>query len=240
LKRISIYCLIVALLIFTISIRSASAAEEKWSIGPLFEVSFIMGGQAGEISHGEWDPPDWHPATGNLLETGWGGGIELGWRFDENWEAIFGAGYIFHHGNSISLSNTSGEQVMVVDFDDFHLVPIYTGMKVLLSNKPDEGLVPYLRADIGAVWMSKVNAGLLFYGTPSEVTWWDSSFRFMWDIGGGLEYRTGKWGGFIELLNRNSSSPKTGTLDEFGDPSLDTEATNWGALKIRVGANLYF
>jgi len=213
------------------------------SVTPLIEVSYVMGGEAGDVSAGD---TRWTPDTAEFFDAGLGGGIEVGLRFDTNWEAIFGMGYMYYPGGGVTLSDEAGNRI-IMELDDMRVIPIYAGVKLLLSEDPTEGFVPYIRGDVGVVWLSDVDARILlrpqtaiFNPGSARFTWFESSYRFMWDIGGGLEYRFAKWGAFVELLGHNFSTPKNPGHFFLDNILIDTDGTGFSSLKARIGAHYYF
>ena len=168
---------------------------------------------SGEAGSGQ-GAPDYHDAFG----TGIAGGIELSWRFSNRFSLLGGMGYEHYHGKTYQ----------DISFDDLKVIPLYLGGKFHILPK-DSQWNPYLKLDIGGAHLSSLN---ISFGTL-EGKYWDSSWVFLFEIGGGLEYRFKKWGIGLELLSRYLGKPDSA----LGFPSDDR--ASW-TFTIRLGVSYHF
>ena len=215
----------------------------KYRLSPIFESSFPLGGNVGELTVSD---SDWTPDVTEIFGVGIGGGAEFGWGMGDNWEGIVGIGYTSYPGGSETYTSDEGDK-MTLELEDFRVMPIYIGGRILFSNEPTKGLIPYVRGDLGGAWTDAVEGRVilnprsdLFEAESMKSTWWKSSFRFMWDIGGGLEYRFGVGGVFVEVLSRGFTAPQSGGHFFVNDVLVDRNGTVWTPLNVRLGASYYF
>ena len=86
-----------------------------------------------------------------------------------------------------------------------------------------------MKLDIGGAHLSSVDVS--FEG--SEGRYWDSSWVFLFDIGGGIEYRFKKWGIGLEVLPRYLGKPDSA----LGNPS---DAKGSWTIPVRLGVSYHF
>ena len=233
--------LITAQAVFAAKPEGASGV--KFRISPIIEDSILLGGDMGQITLGG---DAWGPDVRDVFRDGMGGGFEFGYRFDSNWEVYFGSGYMVYRGGTVSVTNATKDRI-IMSFSDMNAVPSYIGIKLLFSSQPNKGLVPYIKGDIGGIWLSDVDTRIsmrpatdLFEENTVTTTWWKSSVRFMWDIGGGLEYRVSKYGVFFEAMSRGFTNPKSSGKRYIGEVLFNADGTAWMPLEMRLGASYYF
>jgi hypothetical protein len=186
------------------------AAKEKASIRIWGQATPFASGAAGD---GE-DAPDFNDA----FKTGLGGGGEFAWRFCRWFSGVAGLGYEVYDGDTYE----------EVAFDNLEIVPIYAGGKFhLLQDQPSWDL--YLRLDVGVAHLSSVDIRY----RDLKGRYWESCWSFLFDIGGGLEYRWGQWGASLEVKARHVDAP---------DPALGkpSESGSFWTVPVVLGINYHF
>jgi hypothetical protein len=118
--------------------------------------------------------------------------MELEYRFHPSWSVLVGGG----------LENYSGDSFKGVEFDSWHIVPLYVGLKYRIHSEEDVWS-PYLRLDAGVAYLSDVD---ISFGGVSD-TYWDSSWSFLADAGLGVEYPVEDFSLFFEIKGRFIDSP---------------------------------
>jgi len=237
---IAVICGILACLVWLSDSRAGDF--KKWRIGAAGKASFVGGGTAGSIDS---DFGSWSPDNEEIFDWGRGFALEAARRIDENWEAVFGAGYASYPGDSSSVRDSANNSISLKP-DDLNAAPVYVGFRSLFTSEPDEGLVPYVTGEIGAQWLGEVDAKVQYNISGSagsfDTTWWDDSFLFMWGIGGGLEYRADNLGAFLAVKSRWTTSPKEGgSIHVLSDNiSVDKSASGWQTINAYLGLNYYF
>jgi hypothetical protein len=86
-----------------------------------------------------------------------------------------------------------------------------------------------VKVDIGGAHLSPVD--ISFEGL--EGRYWDSSWVFLVEAGGGLEYRFGRWGIGLEVLPRYLGKPDSA----LGYPS---KAERSWTIPVKLGLGFYF
>jgi hypothetical protein len=203
----------VAFVILCISVLlplSVSAKDNDMSLRFWGQVSPFISGKAGS----GLGAPDYDDA----FNAGFGTGGELSWRLSGRVSCLAGIGYEIYDG---------GEHEGIT-FDDLEVLPVYAGAKVHLirdTNRWD----PYLRMDIGAAHLSSVDVSY----EDLKGRYWDSSWVFLFDFGGGAEYRWGQWGASLDLKLRYIGEPDSA----LGDPS---NAHSSLSAPVVLGINYHF
>jgi opacity protein-like surface antigen len=154
----------VVTLLFLLISSTALAVDAPWSFEIYGSLNPWLSGKAGDTggSNGTIDYDD-------AFLTGVGVGGELSYRFLPRFSALIGIGYQRFKGK-----DTNG-----LDFDNFHVLPVYGGGKFhFLPNSRKWDL--YLRADLGGAYLDGVDAN----GSP----YWDSGWVFYFAGGGGVMY----------------------------------------------------
>jgi hypothetical protein len=208
----SVCCLVVFLVLFLLLYLPVSvfAQEDNVSLRIWVQASPFISGDAGSGA----GAPDYDDA----FDSGIGVGGELSWRFSDRLSCLAGIGY----------ETFDGESHEGISFDDLEIVPLYLGAKFHFT--PDNSRWnPYLRMDIGAAHLSSVDVS--YQSLKGE--YWDSSWVFLFDAGGGMEYRQGKWGTALEVKLRYMGEPDSA----LGDPS---EADSFWTIPIVFSINYYF
>ena len=182
------------------------------------DVSLHLWGQVSPFVHGEAGSGPGAPDYKDVFDTGFGGSLELSWRFCNYFSLLGGIGY----------ENYNGKTFQDISFDDFKVIPLYLGGKFHILSK-DSKWNPYVRIDAGAAHLSSVD--ISFAGL--EGRYWNSSWVFLFDIGGGVEYRFKKWGIGLEVLPRYLGKPDSA----LGRPS---DAKSSWTIPIRLGVSYHF
>lgn len=212
-------------------------------ITPMLETSIIFGGEIGEVSvHNDKraiDSPDIYP-------MGYGAVIEGGWRFEDNFEAVVGLGYAAYPADVVMLSNGVGDKISLA-FDDLNVIPFYGGIRMLFTSEPDKGFVPYIRGDLGLIWIGAIDAEIKFepkhnaYEPMIKSTeWWGSSTHFMYDLGGGFEYRFGSAGLFCEVISRSFNTPSDSNQTFINHMLFNRTGSGWIPVNMHLGFSYYF
>ena len=186
------------------------AEDQNVSLHIWGQISPFISGEAGS-GHGA---PDYHDAFG----TGIGGGIELSWRFSNRFSLLGGIGYEHYNGKTYQ----------DISFDDLKVIPLYLGGKFHILPK-DSRWNPYLKVDIGGAHFPSVSISFM----TLEGRYWDSSWVFLFEVGGGIEYRFKKWGISLEVLPRYLGKPDSA----LGKPS---DAKGSWTIPIRLGVSYHF
>lgn len=185
-------------------------AEDRFSLRIWGSASPVISGEAGS---GE-NPPDYS----DVFDSGLGAGAEFGWSFSRSFSALVGAGYEVFDGGVHE----------PIEFGDLEVVPVYVGgMLHLNPGNPRWDL--YLRADVGAARLSPVEVS---FG-PLTGEYWGASWVLLFDAGGGVEYRWGRWGASMEVKIRYLGEPDAA----LGDPSV--AGSSWTA-PVVAGLNYRF
>jgi hypothetical protein len=182
------------------------------------DISLQLWGQISPFIHGEAGKGLGAPDYKDAFSTGIGGGIELSWRFCNYFSLLGGTGY----------ENYDGKTHQGISFDDLKVIPLYFGGKFHILPK-DSRWNPYLKMDIGGAHLSSVD--ISFEGL--EGRYWDSSWVFLFEAGGGLEYRFGRWGISLEVLPRYLGKPDS----TLGYPS---KAEGSWTIPVKLGLSFYF
>lgn len=239
-------------IIFVVSISLLTWMTDSMALPPLegklrvsadFEYLYLMGGDAGKFESGAFRlVPEISDAFGN----GYGTKLELSYLFDENYELIFGSGYIVFPGQSDTMRSSEGD-VITLETENFNVIPIYVGARFLFGeDEQREGFMPYIRVDGGLVWMNNVNAQITYQpsGTVSPTVfstpWWDSSTAFMWDLGLGLEYGFGNFGAFAQFMYRSFGKPDSAVSTPLSGMVISADGTSWSPLVFSLGVSYYF
>jgi hypothetical protein len=207
----SVTCLVSCIFVFVL-VQSSHyvSAEDDLSLRLWGQVSPFISGEAGSGS----GAPDYNDA----FDCGIGGGMEISWRFSNRFSFLSGIGY----------ENYDGDSHQGISFDDLEIVPVYLGGKFHII-PGDTRWDPYLRMDMGAAYLSSVDVS--YHSLKGE--YWDSSWVFLFDAGGGMEYRWKQWGAFLEIRARYLDDPDSA----MGHPS---EADSSWTLPISFGFSYYF
>ena len=201
------FLLVLALILLPIR---GSAEDGTFSLHVWAQVSPFISGEAGRGS----DAPDYT----DLFDTGIGGSVELSWRFSNRFSLLGGIGY----------ENYAGKTHQGISFDDLKVMPLYLGGKFHFLPR-DSRWNPYVKLDIGGAHLSSVDVS--FEGL--EGRYWDSSWVFLFEVGGGLEYRFKKWGIGLEVLPRYLGKPDS-ALGQLSDAR-----SSW-TIPIRLGVSYHF
>ena len=208
----SVSCLVVPLVLFLLFYLHVSVFAQEDN------VSLRIWGQASPFISGEAGSGSGAPDYDDAFDCGIGGGVEISWRFSNRFSFLSGIGY----------ENYDGSSHQGISFDDLEIVPVYLGGKfhIIPGNTRWD---PYLRMNIGAAHLSSVDVS--YHSLKGE--YWDSSWVFLYDVGGGLEYRWEQWGAFLEIRARFLDNPDSA----MGHPS---EADSSWTLPISLGFSYYF
>lgn len=188
----------------------AAAVEDRFSLRLWGEVSPFISGDAGSGT----GAPEYKDAFSN----GIGGGGEFSWRFCRWFSGVGGLGYEVYDGDTYQ----------GISFTDLKIVPVYLGGKFHLI-RDHSSWDAYLRADLGAAYISSVDVSYEFL----SVGYWNSSWVFLFDVGVGTEYRWGQWGASLDVKVRYLESPDSA----LGKPS---EAGSFWTIPIVLGLNYHF
>ena len=202
------FCFFV--LTFILLPSSGFAKDGDFSFHAWGQISPFVSGEAGSGS----GAPDYKDA----FDPGIGGGIELSWRFSNRFSLLGGIGY----------ENYDGKTHQGISFDDFEVIPLYLGGKFHFLPK-DSRWNPYLKVDLGGAHLTLVDISFM----TLKGRYWNSSWVFLFDVGGGLEYRFKKWGIGLEVLPRYLGKPDSA----LGWPS---DAKGSWTIPIRLGVSYHF
>jgi len=202
------FCLFV--LAFMLLPSSGSAKDDDFSFHLRGQISPFISGEAGSGS----GAPDYRDA----FDTGIGGGVEFSWRFCNRFSLLGGVGY----------ENYNGKTHQDISFDDLKVIPLYLGGKSHILPK-DSRWNPYLKVDLGAAHLSSLDISY----ESLKGRYWDSSWVFLVEAGGGLEYRFGRWGIGLEVLPRYLGKPHSA----LGYPS---KAERSWTIPVKLGLGFYF
>ena len=197
-------------LAFMLLPSSGSAEDGDFSFHAWGQISPFISGEAGEGSGA--------PAYNDAFDTGIGGGVEPSWRLHDRLSLLAGIGYEHHEGRTYE----------GISFDDLNIVPIYLGGKFHFIPKKSRWN-PYLKLDLGAAHLSSVD---ISYQSLSG-RYWNASWVFLFDIGGGLEYRFGRWGIALEVLTRYLGEPDSA-------PGYPSKAEGSWSIPVNLGLSYYF
>lgn len=181
-------------------------------------LSLRLWGEALPFISGEAGTGTGAPDYVDAFKTGMGMGGELSWRFSNRFSCLAGIGYEVYNG----------DEHQDISFDSLKIVPVYLGGKFHII-PDDHRWDPYVRIDIGAAHLSSVNISYLVH----KAKYWDSSWVFLFDFGGGIEYRMGSWGASLEFKPRYLGKP---------DPALGrpSKAGSSWTIPIVFGINYHF
>ena len=182
------------------------------------DFSFHAWGQMSPFIHGEAGTGPGAPDYRDTFHSGIGGGIELSWRFSNRFSLLGGIGY----------ENYDGKTYQGISFDDLKVIPLYLGGKFHFLPK-DSRWNPYVKMDIGGAHLSSVDISF----QTLEGRYWDSSWVFFFEVGGGLEYRFKRWGIGLEVLPRYLGKPDS----VLGRPS---DAKGSWTIPVRLGVSYHF
>jgi hypothetical protein len=200
---------VLSLYLFVFPCRSL-AENQDFSLHLWGQISPFISGEAGSGS----GAPDYH----DVFHTGIGGGIEFSWRFCNRLSLLGGMGYEYYNGKTYE----------DISFDDLQVIPLYLGGKFHFTSK-NSRWNPYLKVDLGAAHLSSVDISY----ESLKGRYWDSSWVFLFEAGGGLEYRFGRCGIGLEVLPRYLGKPQSA----LGYPSKAGE--NW-TVPVKLGLSVYF
>ena len=178
-KKIHLVGIFVLSFYFMLLPCRSLAADQDVSLHLWGQILPLISGEAGRGP----GAPDYKDAFG----TGIGAGIELSWRFSNRFSLLGGIGY----------ENYDGKTHQGISFDDLEVIPLYLGGKFHILSK-DLRWNPYVKVDIGAAHLSSVDISF----QALQGRYWDSSWVFLFEVGGGLEYRFKQWGIGLEVLPR--------------------------------------
>lgn len=204
-------CGLLALSLFFFLLPCQSLAESQ-------DISLRFWGQILPFISGEAGRGPGAPDYRDVFNSGIGGGMEFSWRFSNRFSLLGGIGY----------ERYNGKTYQDISFDDLKVIPLYLGGKFHFLPK-DSRWNPYLKVDLGAAYLSSVD---ISYESLKE-KYWDSSWVFLFEAGGGLEYRFGRWGIGLEVLPRYLGKP----YSALGYPSKADEA--W-TVPVKLGLSFYF
>lgn len=174
------------------------------------QISPFISGEAGS----GLGAPDYSDAFG----TGMGVGLELSRRFSGGFSLLGGVGY----------EQYDGKTYQSISFDDLKIVPLYVGGKFHVL--PEESRWnPSVKMGIGGAHLSSVDISF----ATLEGKYWDSSWVFLFEFGGGLEYRFKEWGIGLEVSARYLGKPDSA----LGRPS---DAKGSWSVPIRLGFAYHF
>ena len=139
-------------------------------------------GKAGEGSN--------PPGYGDVFRPEFGGGLEIGFSVLPNHQAIIG----------IEEKKLIGKDFEGIRFSDRKFIAVYASWKMNILSNRDSSKKPYLRVDIGAASLSKVD--ITYYTIRND--YWDSSWVPMIRVGVGIELILIDWnvysnGVFLEV-----------------------------------------
>ncbi|MCP4687845.1 MAG: porin family protein, partial [Desulfobacterales bacterium] len=164
-------------------VQPAIAADEKMGVSVYGQYIPFLSGSAGSGS----DAPDYSDA----FDGGIGGGVEASYKVCPRFSFLGGVGY----------ETYSGQKYKGVTFESLDIIPVYVGGKLHLME--DSKLDPYLRVDAGLAHVGK--AYVKYAGSKSK--YWNESWEFFGDFGGGVEYRVNSIGFFAEIKVRYMGAP---------------------------------
>lgn len=228
-------------------------SEKNYSVRAFFKSSPIASGEAidggdffGTSEIGSLKSRDYD----DIFDPGYGGGLEIAYRFN-NWvSGLFGVAYDHFDGKSFSagtfmfpLGITTSP--FSAEVDDWDVVSFYAGGKLhFLGEKKKRGWDPYCRLDVGGVYLSdsdikiKVKQNIPGGGVIKDQykeDFLDSSLEFMFDVGVGLEYKFRGFAIFGEVRYQYHTSPDYNKIMGF-DPDPEGLST----VPIVAGASFYF
>jgi opacity protein-like surface antigen len=210
-KREKIHLAGIFVFLFFFFLPCGSFAENRnVSVHLWGQFSPFISGEAGSGS----GAPDYHDAFG----TGIGGGSELSWHFSSRFSLLGGIGY----------EHYTGKTYQDISFDDLKVIPFYLGGKFHIFPK-DSHWNPYVKVDLGAARLSSVDISY----QSLRGRYWDSSWVFLFELGGGLEYKFKKWGIGLEVLPRYVGKPD-GALGYASNAG-----TSW-VIPVTLGLSFYF
>ncbi len=211
-RREKIYLVgIFVLSLYFILLPSGSLAENQ-------DVSLQIWGQISPFISGEAGRGPGAPDYRDAFDPGIGGGLELSWRFSNRLSLLGGIGY----------ENYDGKTHQDISFDDLKVIPLYLGGKFHVLPK-DSRWNPYVKMDVGGAHLSSVDISFM----TLKGRYWDSSWVFLFEVGGGVEYRFKKWGIGLEVLPRYLGKP-----DSALSPPSDAKGS-W-TIPIRLGVSYHF
>ena len=187
-----------------------SAEDGTFSFHAWGQISPFISGEAGRGP----GAPDYRDA----FDSGIGGGMEFSWRFSNRLSLLGGIGY----------ENHDGKTHQDISFDDLKVIPLYLGGKFHILPK-DSRWNPYIKMDVGTAYLSSVDISF----QSLEGRYWDTSWVFLFEVGGGLEYRLKKWGIGLEILPRYLGKPDSA----LRRPS---DAKGSWTIPIRLGVSYHF
>jgi opacity protein-like surface antigen len=179
-------------------------------------MSFSLYGQVSPFLSGDAGSGPGAPEYTDVFDPGTSVGAELSWGIVDFFSLIAGAGYEHYNGDK-----NAG-----ISFDDLKVVPVYIGAKLPICNN-SSGLLPYLRTDIGAAYLSSVDVS---FETLSG-KYWDSSWVFLFDVGGGVEYRFDQWGLSLDVRLRYLQKP---------EPAMGDASKADSSLTLPVGVGIHY
>lgn len=211
LKKSEWYYLATIILIMAILLPGSALGEDT-------DTSLCLFGQVSPFLTGDAGSGPGAPDYDDAFDPGLGAGAELSWGVPGRYSLVTGIGYEAYNGDKHE----------GISFDDLEIVPIYIGVKLPIKPIPSRWN-PYLRADIGAAHFSSVDVS---YESLSG-KYWESSWEFLFDVGGGVEYRLDQWGLLLDVRLRHLQKP---------DPAMG-DASRAGSsitMPMSVGVNYHF
>lgn len=238
-----IFAVSICLLLGTTNLMALPSLEGKIRLGADLEYLYLLGGDAGKFESGTFRLV---PEISEVFGNGYGAKAELGYLFDENYELIFGAGYLVFPGESTTMTSSNGD-VIGLETENFNLIPIYVGARFVFGeNEERDGFMPYIRVDGGLVWMDSVDAQITYQPSGSasptvfSTRWWDTSSAFMWDLGFGVEYGFGNFGAFAQFMYRSFGKPESAISTPLSGVVISADGTSWSPLLFSLGISYYF
>jgi len=182
------------------------------------DVSLHLWGQISPFISGEAGKGAGAPDYKDAFDEGIGAGLEMSWRFSNRFSLLGGIGF----------ERYDGKTYKDISFDDLKVIPLYLGGKFHFLPK-DSRWTPYAKVDLGMAHLSCVDISY----QSLKGGYWDSSWVFLFEVGGGLEYRFKKWGIGLEVLPRYLGKPDS----VLGRPS---DAKDSWTIPIRLGVSYHF
>lgn len=201
--------LTAALFCALLIVQPAFAEDEQFAVSVYGEYLPFISGSAGSGS----GAPDYSDA----FDGGVGFGVEASYKVCPGFTFLGGVGY----------ETFSGKTYKGISFEDLEIIPVYIGGKIHFME--DSKLSPYARVDVGLAHFSDVR--VKYAGTKTK--YWNESFEFFGDFGGGVEYRVNSFGFFAEVRVRYMGAPAS-------DMGKASDADQSWSVPIVVGASWHF
>ncbi len=201
--------LTAALFCVLLFVQPAIAEDAPFAINVYGQYVPFLSGSAGSGS----GAPDWSDA----FDGGMGVGVEASYKVCPRFTFLGGVGY----------ETYSGQKYKGITFEDLDIIPVYLGGKIHLME--NSNLDPYLRVDAGLAHVS--DARVKYSGVKSK--YWNESFEFFGDFGGGVEYRMGSVGFYAEVKVRYMGAPPA----EMG---YSSEADKPWSVPVVLGVSWHF